>query len=265
MNGFQTRTVWWGCCLLLLVGLASCSGSGGTIVAPPQIAGADYVGNEECDMCHGSIVSHFRGATHAVIGAKAEGAGPIGCESCHGPGSLHSDSGGEDRGTIINPAAAPGVCFRCHLDKRGEFSLPHTHPVTGGPLDLGKAKLGCPDCHELHEGPAVLRGAGTLSGGNDGCLECHPAQRGPFVFEHEALRDGCTVCHEPHGSVNDKLLTERSAALCLKCHNQQQPAAGDRLLIGGRSHGSELMRGTCFSVGCHEAVHGSQVNSSLLY
>ena len=38
-----------------------------------------------------------------------------------------------------------------------------------------------------------------------------------------------------------------------------------RLLIGGRDHAPFVQRGTCWSAGCHEAVHGSHVNSSLRF
>jgi hypothetical protein len=38
-----------------------------------------------------------------------------------------------------------------------------------------------------------------------------------------------------------------------------------QLLIGGVDHTSHVRQGTCWSAGCHEAVHGSQVNSSLRY
>ncbi len=254
--------------LVLLLGLCcllgSCSESSRAIVAPPQVAGATFVGTEDCALCHSGIASDFRGATHAIIRATDEDVGPIGCESCHGPGSLHVDSGGE-RGTIVNPASAPEVCFRCHLDKRAEFSLPHSHPVTSGPLGLRGTRMSCANCHNPHRGPVIPRGAATLNWGNDLCLQCHQAQQGPFVFEHEALREGCTVCHRPHGSVNDKLLAERNATLCLKCHNQQQLSPDDTFAIGGRNHDSSLSQGTCYSAGCHEAVHGSQVSSSLLY
>ena len=36
------------------------------------------------------------------------------------------------------------------------------------------------------------------------------------------MRQGCIVCHSPHGSVNQRLLNERNQTLCLKCHFQQQ-------------------------------------------
>ena len=110
-----------------------------------------------------------------------------------------------------------------------------------------------------------MKGGGTaLTSANEVCASCHKQQRGPHVFEHEAMRDGCTTCHLPHGSVNQKMLTERSAVLCLKCHFQHQTAPG-RIAIGAIDHTSLLSRGTCWTAGCHEAVHGSQVSNSLRF
>ncbi len=253
--------------LLLAVSVlsaGSCAKTTRRIAAPPAIAGATFAGSESCADCHDEQSESFAAATHSILGGSDAEAGDLACESCHGAGSLHVESGGESD-LIINPRKSPRVCFACHLDKRAEFSLPYSHPVGSGPLGLGRSRISCSDCHQPHSPASLAWGAESLRTRNDACLDCHPAQRGPFVFEHEALRDGCTVCHEAHGSVNDKLLTERNSALCLKCHSQQQSLSGDRLVIGGRGHNSELSRGTCFSAGCHEAVHGSQVNSSLLY
>ena len=160
---------------------------------------------------------------------KGANAKNIGCESCHGPGSLHVKSGGAAH-MIINPRKSPETCFQCHLDVRAQFQLPHRHPVLEG-------KMSCADCHNPHKGIAI-KGGGTnvqqsLKGGgmaflsrNETCFQCHTAQRGPFVYEHEAMRQGCVVCHSPHGSVNQRLLNERNQTLCLKCHFQQQKAPG---------------------------------------
>jgi len=248
---------------LVAVVAISCAGITRTIVAPPQIAGAEFVGSDACTDCHENITGKFHTATHANLVAAGENAKDIGCESCHGASSLHVESGGE-RGTVINPNRSPATCFGCHLDVRGAFALPHAHPVIGGPLGTTTAKVSCSDCHAPHEGPAVIGGGISIASEADTCTGCHPAQRGPFVFEHEAMREGCTVCHQPHGSVNAALLTERDSTLCMKCHFQEQTAPGT-VLIGGRDHTSLLARGTCFSTGCHEAVHGSQVNSSLRF
>ena len=80
----------------------------------------------------------------------------------------------------------------------------------------------------MHGMPFAAQGKHTAGGGtallsqNENCLKCHPAQRGPYVFEHEAMQEGCTTCHTAHGSVNAKMLTVRDSNLCLKCHFQQQ-------------------------------------------
>lgn len=250
----------------LAVILLSCSTTN-TILAPPSIPGAEFVGSEECATCHESITKDFRTATHARLKAHGDNAKNMGCESCHGPGSLHVKSGG-GAGTIINPRKSPETCFQCHLEVRAKFQLPHHHPVLEG-------RIGCADCHNPHKGSAI-KGGGTslpqsVKGGgiallsqNETCFQCHSAQQGPFVFEHEATREGCVSCHSPHGSVNQRLLTERSAQLCLKCHFQQQ-LAGGRIFIGDSDHTNRLPQGTCWSAGCHEAIHGSQVNGHFRY
>jgi predicted CXXCH cytochrome family protein len=243
---------------LLAIVLLSCSTLTRTAVAPPQIPGAEFVGSDTCAECHADIVRDFKTAEHARIKAAGENAKDIGCESCHGPGSIHNQSGGAYH-TILNPKKSPELCFQCHLDKRGQFNLTHSHPVMDG-------KVSCSDCHDPHKGRGTKGGGTQLATEHETCGQCHTAQRGPFVFEHEAVREGCTTCHDPHGTVNDKMLVSRNANLCLKCHFQQQTASG-QIVIGGSNHGSSsrLGRGTCWSAGCHEAVHGSQIGSSLRY
>lgn len=239
----------WG---LLLV---SCVTTSRTMVAPPQIAGANYVGSAKCAQCHEDTTGTFHDATHSKLVAQGGNGQEIGCESCHGPGSLHVKAGG-GAGSIVSPTAE--TCYQCHLDKRGEFNLPNSHPVATG-------QMSCSDCHNPHSGDAVAQGDSTNEGGiNSTCLKCHTSQGGPYVFEHEASREGCVVCHSPHGSMNAKMLKARNANLCLQCHFQQDTSTG-KIMIGGRDHGSFLSRGTCWSAGCHEAVHGSHVSSSLRF
>ena len=242
--------------LSLALVLISCATVTRTVVAPPSIPGATFIGSAACADCHEKLCQDFKTATHAALQAKGPNATEVGCESCHGPGSLHNESGGGPR-TILNPKKSPEVCFQCHLDKRGEFHSASHHPVLEG-------RLTCRDCHAPHKGPAVKGGGTALLSESETCLACHAAQRGPHVFVHEAMREGCTVCHRPHGSVNAKLLTQRNSTLCLRCHFQQQQVGG-RVVIGGQDHTAFLRQGTCWSGGCHEAVHGSQVNSSLRY
>ncbi|MCF7687345.1 MAG: hypothetical protein K9N01_03490 [Cephaloticoccus sp.] len=241
----------WG---LLLI---SCMVTGNrTLVAPPTIANATYVGSEACADCHDNLTSEFHAATHAKLTAPGSNGEEIGCESCHGAGSIHVKTGG-GLGSIVNPGKNPETCFQCHTDKRGEFQLPNTHPVLEG-------KMSCSDCHNPHNGDAIMESNSSLAGLNESCVNCHVQQAGPYVFEHEASREGCVSCHSPHGSVNAKMLKARNANLCLQCHFQEQ-VSPTQILIGGRDHASFLGRGTCWSAGCHEAVHGSHVSSSLRF
>src|SRR5256714_1928510 len=267
----QRERLWWvvgGGAALTLV-LLSCSNfeTNHAIMAPPSIPGAEFVGSEECATCHEAIVKDFKTATHSRLKAQGDNAKNMGCESCHGPGSLHVKSGGE-RTKIVNPRRTPTTCFQCHTEVRAAFQLPHHHPVLEG-------KVSCADCHNPHRGDAVkgggtnvaqtVKGGGTmLLGHNETCFQCHIAQRGPFVFEHEAVREGCVSCHSPHGSVNQRMLNQRNATLCLKCHFQQQTSDG-RNFICDSDHSARLPQGTRWSAGCHEAIHGSQANGHLRY
>ena len=259
---------------ILFLCIVSCSTVTRTVVQLPQIPGAKYIGSRECEQCHGQIYRDFATADHARLIAAGTNSLNAGCESCHGPASLHAESGGEvkppysfasgrppavsfgAREALSHARETENLCFQCHVDVRGQFSLPSHHPVTEG-------KLTCTVCHSPHKGSSHIGGGTAILSENESCLRCHVAQRGPFVFEHEALREGCTSCHKPHGSVNDKLLVVRDANACLKCHFQQ--ASGGRLLIGGSDHTLRVQQGTCWTAGCHEAVHGSRVSSSLRF
>jgi DmsE family decaheme c-type cytochrome len=163
----------------------------------------------------------------------------------------------------VNPDKSSETCFQCHLDTKAQFSMPYAHQVLNG-------KMSCSDCHDPHKGSAHLGGGTSLKRANETCMQCHTQQRGPFVFEHEATREGCVVCHSPHGSTNQKMLTERNSTLCLKCHFQDQGfnAATGKLTIGGGQHtgvNSRLSEGTCWTAGCHEGVHGSNASRHLRY
>lgn len=221
--------------------------------ANQALQGAEYVGSETCAMCHEDQVKEFKMAAHERISIKAEGKTVEGCEMCHGPGSLHVEAGGGKGVHIINPSKDSTTCFACHLDKKTQFNLPFHHPVLEG-------KMSCTDCHDPHGEDARTWANTTLDGVNAKCVACHKEQRGPFVWEHEAMREGCTSCHSVHGSITDKMLVARDSNLCLRCHTQEVfPTIGDR------SHSGFLPRGSCFSGGCHTAVHGSNFDEHLRY
>ena len=241
----------WG---LILVG---CVMVDRTVIAPPHIADATYVGSKKCADCHEDQTGHFGSATHAKLALKDDKGNDASCEACHGAGSVHVKAGG-GKGNIVNPRKSPEACFQCHLDKRGEFSLPNTHPVLAG-------KVSCVDCHDVHTGDAIKGTGAAMESQNETCTKCHTAQKGPFVYEHGAMKEGCTACHNPHGSVNQKMLVARDANLCLRCHLEAPLISGQINANAVRhtpeDHATRLMQGTCWSAGCHEAPHGSNANN----
>ena len=109
----------------------------------PIIAGASYTGDETCLECHDDMVGfkktiHGRIADFEVVGLSK------GCESCHGPGSIHVED--EDPASVINfkdisKGEASAVCLECHtsgslMDWQGsEHSL---------------NDVSCIDCHRAH-------------------------------------------------------------------------------------------------------------------
>jgi predicted CXXCH cytochrome family protein len=230
-----------------------------TMFAPPEVEGASFVGNKTCAECHVNYTQTFHSSLHSRLHfTEANVAGGVGCESCHGPGSLHVKAGGGRGKFIVNPGVKPESCLQCHLDVHADFKLPQHHPVLEG-------KMNCVDCHDPH-GSDILKPKGGLAMSrlNESCAQCHREQTRPVIFEHEALREGCTTCHSPHGSINDKMLVQRDNNLCLKCHAQTHSATGD-IFIGDTPHTQFISRGSCWTSGCHSAVHGSNVDSHLRY
>jgi predicted CXXCH cytochrome family protein len=126
--------------------------------------------------------------------------------------------------------------------------------------------MNCAQCHDPH-GLDIFKPSGGLAMArlNQNCSQCHREQTRPYVFEHEALREGCTVCHSPHGSVNRKLLVESDSNLCLKCHAQVQHSSTGEIYIGLTPHSAHIRQGACWTSGCHTAVHGSNVHPRMLY
>jgi DmsE family decaheme c-type cytochrome len=127
--------------------------------------------------------------------------------------------------------------------------------------------MNCVSCHDPH-GLDIMKPAGGVAMArlNESCGQCHREQTRPFVFEHAALREGCTTCHNPHGSINAKLLNIRDSNLCLRCHAQtRHQDTATRLYIGNVDHTGFIRYGTCWTSGCHASIHGSNTQPYYFY
>ena len=238
-----------------LQGCEACHGDGSKHAEeedPSLIRGFGNLSAEEastaCLACHsGTSMGHWAGSDHA--------ANDVACTSCH---VIH---GGSDHEVL---AKASHSCQKCHLDVAAEMNLPSHHPV-------GEGKMSCADCHNAH-GSAVDYGLRSSERTNDLCLNCHSSKQGPFIFEHAPVVEDCTICHLPHGSVADNLLTENEPFLCLQCHEFHFHAgtvgneATSVTLVGEvkpNPYGTYgwKMAYTKKCTQCHVMVHGSDLPS----
>ena len=119
----------------------------------------------------------------------------------------------------------------------------------------------CTDCHDPHGIDVMPWTATSENAVNEVCFKCHNDKRGPYIWEHDAMKEGCTSCHQVHGSVNDKMLVARDLNLCLRCHAMSNfPWDHGQ----GGAH-PDMTYGACWSAGCHQAVHGSNFSKHLRY
>jgi DmsE family decaheme c-type cytochrome len=139
-----------------------------------------------------------------------------GCESCHGPGKAHAESGDV---TLIKsfktmtPAAASETCVSCH--NRGSHAL-----WDGSQHD--QRNVGCVSCHSVHS----AKGTPQLVARNQKelCSTCHQnVVNKQHRFNHMPVREGamtCSSCHNTHGSTNVKLLKAGTTIdeSCTSCH-----------------------------------------------
>ena len=92
------------------------------------------------------------------------------------------------RGTSSNlGAVAPGICYKCHCDKRELQEIADPHQI------CGPNGFNCTTCHDPH-------GQIKESTRKDLCLSCHSGA--PTMAWHASIHErngvACTDCHNPH-------------------------------------------------------------------
>lgn len=180
-------------------------------------SGATYVGQDACLTCHDDPKYDNKGTPHARAADPRTPAAKQGCESCHGPGSLHMEDPQANHVRIFPKVSADEVndtCTSCH--NRGE------HALWDGSAHQSR-DLSCVTCHSVHS-PKSETGQLKARGQADLCATCHRDKVAKLDRSgHMPVREGkmqCSTCHNTHGSTNTKMLRtgDSIAELCTSCH-----------------------------------------------
>jgi len=188
-----------------------------TSVKKAAVNPAGYVGQESCARCHEDVVKNFGTNLHSRLTLEHAGKGAT-CESCHGPGKAHVDSGGDVTKIVrFGPAGekqSDENCLKCHGGRRANFRNA-AHAEQG---------VGCTSCHGVHQGNSeahLLKVSQPQL-----CYQCHsdvkPAFSQPFHHRVDEGLMNCSDCHDPHGSFgkNNLRATADQNAVCARCHRE---------------------------------------------
>jgi DmsE family decaheme c-type cytochrome len=184
----------------------------------PAAAGATLVGDDTCLTCHEAQKRGYSDTMHGRTDHPRSPASKQGCETCHGPGSLHADDP-EKPGLIRAflkdpPREGNEACVTCH--SRG------THALWEGSVHESR-NLSCATCHSVHafkSQDAQLKTVREM----DTCATCHRDKVAKVDRSgHMPLREGkmsCSTCHNPHGTTNVRQLRigDSIAETCTSCH-----------------------------------------------
>jgi hypothetical protein len=177
----------------------------------PQHWGFERPARVGCLVCHAGRVEAVDGTVHRLaFGEKA-----IGCENCHGPGSLHSAAHragtplpGEDDLTIVHPGKLSrplleAVCAACHL------SGPATVELRGRQVSDFRPGTPLSDYRVHYRFDA---------GGDSMTVVGHVEQLRQSACYKKSDDLTCVTCHDPHRREPLKDATAYYRQKCLDCH-----------------------------------------------
>jgi len=185
---------------------------------------ANYVGDDSCKACHEEQFKSYANTAHIKLAQLGEWTKVNqGCESCHGAGKAHVESGGDKtkiiRFTEESAKKVSDACLQCHA-ARDE----HNNYRRG---EHWRNDVGCLNCHSLHSSAS---GSQKMLNQKEPqlCLSCHAEMKAQFSkpFHHRVPEGSmkCSDCHNPHGGFERKQLRTATGAdaACLKCHTDKQ-------------------------------------------
>ena len=194
-----------------------------------------------CDGCH-SV--NYNLETHQVTEWN------VGCEKCHGPGSLHVAH--PTRKNIVNPETLDSVrgndtCIQCH--SQGQTL---TKPTPGHAVDWPVGYLPGDRLADFWKLEELKPGTTNFLQFADLTAHKNRMQGNDFVqsnMYHRQLR--CFDCHQVHSNANASNLKMPAQALCLSCHaSTKDNPAGLTTTVAQHTHHADGTPGSqCVS--CH--------------
>jgi predicted CXXCH cytochrome family protein len=193
-----------------------------------------------CDGCH---------SVNYDVKTKTVTEWNVGCERCHGPGSLHVQV---PLAETIGKADWPGetvrstdVCIQCHSQGR-----PLTNPIEGQYYDWPVGYHSGDRLSDSWELEEHKLGEETFTHWPDGSAHKNRMQGNDFV-QSEMYKKGvtCSACHDVHGTDNDAELKLPGNAVCLQCHGPQLQPGPKGPLTYHTQHAKDSEGSQC--IACH--------------
>ena len=186
-------------------------------------SGGAFVGDETCATCHEGEAKGL----HQTLHSKAQNANTPAatngqtCETCHGPGQKHVESGSKadiKRFAALSAREANDTCLSCHNKGAHEKWQGSMHDARN---------VSCVSCHSVHNPKSEKAQLKTVTASQT-CETCHKQEAMKVKKSgHMPLREGkmdCISCHSPHGSNNVRMLKTGNTIneACASCHAEKR-------------------------------------------
>jgi predicted CXXCH cytochrome family protein len=215
---------------------------------------SDFVGSETCELCHADLSKKFASNPHVKLALEHGGKG-VTCESCHGGGRAHVESGG-DPTKILQLSKMPSkqmdaTCLGCHASA-------HPHFLRS---DHGKAGVSCTSCHSVHGLVAASVPATTTAPASPVAKVEKKSRMSARLFD--VMKPDPTITDPVQWNAatvavsgdNPSLLKAPQPQLCFSCHSDIKPAFS-------QPFHHKVNEGLMKCTDCHD-THGTFNNSQL--
>ena len=168
-----------------------------------------------CLYCHAGICNPIQGNDQRLQLVELA----IGCERCHGPGSLHvarhaagnTQPAPEGDRTIVNPSRLPrelaeAVCHQCHLTSEVQIAVRGRSPA---------------DFHPGLQWQDFAIDYGFETAGTEMTVVGHVAQMRQSRCYQQSNSLTCITCHSPHEPIAAPQRIDHHRATCQQCHAEQ--------------------------------------------